>query len=110
MPHTTAVSPRRTTALPLAWVKEPVWRVGGRNSFRRRVFGRVMTGTGVVDGDEVVVVDWRWARRKGPGDSFAKVALGKERIGEVSVLLVGRRLAIAVVSQAWVVSQSSIES
>ena len=40
MPHTTAVSPFRTTALPEAWVREPVWRDGGRVSEGLRPEGR----------------------------------------------------------------------
>ena len=55
MPQTTAVSPTRTTALPEAWVREPVWAAGGRNSWGVRPEGR----WGGMEGR----VGWRCSRR-----------------------------------------------
>ena len=40
IPHTTAVSPHRTTALPCECVREPVWTVGGLDSECSRPEGR----------------------------------------------------------------------
>ena len=71
MPQTMAVSPMRTTALPAQWEREPVFIWGVRKVEGLRPLGRV----GVL----AVVVGFRWARRKGPGEILAKVSRGKER-------------------------------
>jgi hypothetical protein len=56
IPHTTVVSPMRTTALPSACVKEPLLMWGVRNSVGDRPFARE---AGVVEVEE----GWRCARR-----------------------------------------------
>jgi len=77
-PHTTAVSPSRTTALPEQWVRLPVFMVGLRNSEGVRPFGRM----GGVEG----VCGERWARRKGEGDRAAKISRGKDNKGAAVVV------------------------
>ena len=64
-PHTTAVFPKRTTALPLACVRELVLMFGVRNSVEERWFGR---REGFLDD-----VGLRCARRYNEGESAAKV-------------------------------------
>ena len=91
IPQTTAVSPRRTTALPDAWVKEPVCFCGARNWEGRRPLGRWMGVFGVLG--------WRWARRKGCGESLAKVARGKDSEGGESAGLGGIGVAIGYLDE-----------
>lgn len=72
-PHTTAVSPSRTTALPEQWVRLLVFIVGLRNSAAVRPFGRI-GGVSCVCGE-------RWASRKGEGDNAAKMSRGNNKEG-----------------------------
>ena len=77
-PHTTAVSPSRTTALPEQWVRLPVFMVGLRTSEGVRPFGRI--------GDVEGVCGERWARRKGEGDRAANISRGKYNKGAAVVV------------------------
>ena len=70
MPQTTAVSPTRITALPLLCDREPVLTTGCLNSSGVRPLGRV--------GEDRDDAGLRWARRNGPGESFAKVSREKD--------------------------------
>jgi hypothetical protein len=72
-PQTTAVSPRRTTALPEQWLRLPVFMVGLRNSKGARPLGR--------EGFAEDKAGERWARRNGDGESAAKISRGKDREG-----------------------------
>lgn len=75
-PHTTAVSPTRTTALPDECESEEVWQDRARGSEGRRPDGRL--------GGWLV----RVARRKECGESLANVWAGKEVVEEVDEVLV----------------------
>jgi hypothetical protein len=70
-PQTTLVFPKRTTALPLAWVRLPVLMPGVRNSWGLLPLAR----TGAFLSAE------RWAWRKGCGEMAAKMGRGKVRAG-----------------------------
>jgi hypothetical protein len=67
----TVVSPVRTTALPWAWERDEVDMRGRRDCEGARPFVRVEG----MEGSEGL----RLARRKGCGESLAKVARGKVR-------------------------------
>ena len=69
--------PRRTTALPSACVKEPLLWWGGRNCAGERPFAR----TDGAEGSE----GRKWARRKGCGESFAKVSRENDSTGWAGV-------------------------
>lgn len=80
IPQTTAVSPRRTTALPEQCVREFVWRAGVRKLDWVRPFAR-REGVFGFAGE-------RWARRYGAGVRAAKMSGGKDRGWTASAIVV----------------------